>query len=322
MEQKASPKNLTSNKNASENGASTNEVVSLRPMPEGGTEGAPTTNAFAIFNTNGNLTNYSENFKDYFPSIANFIEVGAKYQVLIQELVLREGADFSVTQRDEWSQRLYAHRQGELSTLDLTGLGKLRISSTRSELQDGTLIFSFDNSAALPTTLNEIMHLNRQVLSAIDDINEGFVLYDPNGKMIYCNARHRELYPEVAHLLVPGSDRFEVLEVYWEKVGRIASKFAHGTRKNNRSNIPRGDIERQLPNGRWLKISEKPTHGGGLVAVRTDITELKENQTTLFSVNERLLEQTKALEIASLTAQECSATITLAGCDNHLGRWI
>ena len=266
----------------------------------------PSGNAFAIFGSDGRLTNYSDNFKIHFKSIADFIKLGVSYQTLTHELVERAGAHLDKISRKEWTQRLNAHMQGETSTLDFSGLGALRILSNRVSLQDGSALFNFDNSLVLPSTLNEILVLSRQVLTAIDDIDLGFILYDDKGRMIYCNTRHRELYPEVAHLMVPGVDRRDVLEAYWDKVGNVVSKLDKGTRKNDHSNSARGTNERQLPNGRWLQISEKPTQGDGIVAVRTEITDLKAHQTALFNANKRLIAQADELESASIAALQAT----------------
>ncbi|MEH6631157.1 MAG: ATP-binding protein [Halopseudomonas aestusnigri] len=266
----------------------------------------PSGNAFAIFDSDGSLTNYSDNFNTYFKSITDFIKLGVSYQTLTHELVERDGAYLDEVSRKEWTQRLNAHMQGETPTIDFSGLGALRILSNRIPLQDGGALFNFDNSLVLPSTLSEILVLSRQVLAAIDDIDLGFILYDDKGRMIYCNTRHRELYPEIAHLMVPGVDRREVLEAYWDKVGNVVSKIDKGTRKNNHSNTARGTKERQLPNGRWLQINEKPTQGNGIVAIRTEITDLKAHQSALYNANERLIAQAEELESASIAARQAT----------------
>jgi PAS domain-containing protein len=40
---------------------------------------------------------------------------------------------------------------------------------------------------------------------AMDAIDEAFVLYDPDDRLVFCNEKYRQIYTDVAELLVPGT---------------------------------------------------------------------------------------------------------------------
>ena len=42
------------------------------------------------------------------------------------------------------------------------------------------------------------------VTSPIESISEGFVLYDPQDRLVLSNSKFRELYPKIADVVVPG----------------------------------------------------------------------------------------------------------------------
>ena len=46
--------------------------------------------------------------------------------------------------------------------------------------------------------------------TAIDALEDGFVLYDSNDRLVICNERYRDIYRDSADLIVPGA-RFEDL---------------------------------------------------------------------------------------------------------------
>ncbi|MCP5910033.1 PAS-domain containing protein, partial [Klebsiella pneumoniae] len=51
-----------------------------------------------------------------------------------------------------------------------------------------------------------------------------------------------------------------------------------------------GGIERLLPDGRWVLMTERLTADGGIVGIRTDVTELKTALADLAQANARATE--------------------------------
>jgi len=127
-----------------------------------------------------------------------------------------------------------------------------------------------------------------QLADAIEALPDGFVLYDCDDRLVACNRRYRELYdyppPEIdivgmtyeeivrqavaAGLFAPSQGDIDVETFIAGQVGR--HRAATGE-----------PVELALANGRWLRISERRTADGGIVGVRTDITELKLKQQEL-----------------------------------------
>jgi signal transduction histidine kinase len=115
--------------------------------------------------------------------------------------------------------------------------------------------------------------------AAIDALPEGVVFLDPEGRYILWNQRYAEIYHRSADLFAPGRKLVDTLVVgvargdYPEAVGReeewIAERLGLMDRPGQRH-------EQRLSDGRWILIEERLTTDGGLIGVRIDITELKE----------------------------------------------
>ena len=56
-----------------------------------------------------------------------------------------------------------------------------------------------------------------QVIAAIDHLEPGVVLYGPDDRVVFCNRRFREIYAEVADLLVPGTSYAEIARAYFRR---------------------------------------------------------------------------------------------------------
>ena len=113
--------------------------------------------------------------------------------------------------------------------------------------------------------------------AAIDTIDEAFVLYDPDDRMVFCNDKYREIYPRMSHLMVVGA-RFEDIvrfgaEVgeYAQAVGRVDEWMAERMAAHRSGNSV---LVQKLDTGRTLRIVERKLPDGHIVGFRIDITEL------------------------------------------------
>jgi hemerythrin-like metal-binding protein len=112
--------------------------------------------------------------------------------------------------------------------------------------------------------------------SAIDVINEAFVIYDPEDRLLYCNDKYRQVYPSVADLMQPGV-RFEEIVRTWAERGALEvsdgdiEKWVSERMARHRS----GQAQIQHTDGdRWAHIVERVTPSGYNVGFRVDITDL------------------------------------------------
>jgi signal transduction histidine kinase len=120
--------------------------------------------------------------------------------------------------------------------------------------------------------------------AAIDALPEGVVFLDPEGRYILWNQRYAEIYHRSADLFAPGRKLADTLRIgvargdYPEAVGREQEWIAE--RLDLMAN-PGQRHEQRLSDGRWILIEERRTADGGLIGLRIDITELKEQANRL-----------------------------------------
>jgi signal transduction histidine kinase/HAMP domain-containing protein len=132
----------------------------------------------------------------------------------------------------------------------------------------------------------------RMIETSLRTISDGFVLYDPDDRLVLCNSKFRELYPGISDLIVPGITFSAILRAVVDRKlidlgGRTADEWIAERVRQHAD--PRGFPEYQY-NGTWVRISERRTPDGSTVSVFTDITELKQRQAEL----QRAMEQADA----------------------------
>ncbi|CAK0771151.1 two-component system, sensor histidine kinase and response regulator [Azospirillaceae bacterium] len=114
---------------------------------------------------------------------------------------------------------------------------------------------------------------------AIESISEGFALFDAEDRLVMCNQKNRQLYADCADVMVTGARFEDILRRGIERgqfpdaVGREEAWLIErmAKRRGGRNAV----FEERLKDGTWLRVSDRPTRDGGLVGIRTDVTEQK-----------------------------------------------
>jgi len=144
------------------------------------------------------------------------------------------------------------------------------------------------------SNLKEIRETRRRLSEAIESISEAFSLYDNEDRLVACNSKYRMLfYPDAADESIVGmtfetlirraAERGDIIDVQ----GRIEEWMEERLARHRN---PSSAFLQRRSEGRWFIVSERKTDDGGIVAVYSDVTELKHREEEL-SVKTNALEQ-------------------------------
>lgn len=135
--------------------------------------------------------------------------------------------------------------------------------------------------------------------TAIENINESFVLWDSAQRLIMCNSKYQQDNGLSDRDVMPGVTRAALEE-------RMLA-FASERRLAHTSGLQGGaTFERQLADGRWLQVNELKTRDGGIVSVGSDITQIKLHQEKLVDSERRLMATIHDLSLARRAEEERS----------------
>ena len=118
----------------------------------------------------------------------------------------------------------------------------------------------------------------RTLRGAIEALGEGFVLYDDQDRLVYCNDRYRELYPMQVGAMQVGATFESIVRVglargeYPLALGREEEWLAERMATHRQAAL---DSVQHLVSGQVLRIIERVTPDGYRVGFRIDITELE-----------------------------------------------
>ncbi|SRR5579875_806174 len=146
---------------------------------------------------------------------------------------------------------------------------------------------------------------HRRFMEAIEIVPASLMLCDRDDRIVFCNSATQRYFPTASHLLVPGTKYEELLRAhvasgYVRGVGADIEAWIAERMKQHRSGNT--NIVREYQDGRWAHIVERRTSDGGLISVRTDITELKKHERELEAMSETLRKSQEHLKQAQRTS--------------------
>ncbi len=121
-----------------------------------------------------------------------------------------------------------------------------------------------------------------QLNDAIENISEGFVLFDADGRLVICNNRYKEFYGYADEDAPPG--------VHTRELGRLDLERGTVIHQGEPSEyLDRRASDHQIQDtfiihmkdGRILETRDRKTTSGGIVSIQQDITEQKRTEETL-----------------------------------------
>ncbi len=122
----------------------------------------------------------------------------------------------------------------------------------------------------------------RQLLDALESINDAFAVYDREDRLVVWNSKYAESYPKSGRLIRK--------QMPFDALQRAAIRLGDYPDRNNRENgrmvqhqHGQQQSEERLSDGRWLRISEYRTSEGGIAVLRSDITASKRHEALLTS---------------------------------------
>ncbi len=113
---------------------------------------------------------------------------------------------------------------------------------------------------------------------ATESISEGFVIFDPEDRIVMANEAFRKLYSEVADHVQPGVSFEEFVQaaiergVYPDAKGKESEWLDTRLEEHQAS---AGSVVHKLANGRWVMVTERRMSNGGIAGLRMDISALK-----------------------------------------------
>lgn len=250
-------------------------TVTVDSLPEG----------FLYFDAQDRLVLVNNRIADIYPLVADVFVPGVSY-----ETCMRTGLDRGQwgpddgQNKEEWIQKRLAHHYDPKGTVEFNLPDGRCIRVEEKKTPQGGIV-------GLRTDITELKKAEELLKMVIDSMPEGFAYYDAGDRLALFNSSLAKTYPLITDMYVLGTSFEEILRkgVEREQYGPIDGQDIEDWIQERLAyhRDPKGAVEYDLPDGRCIRVEEKKTPEGGIVGVRTDITDLKKIERQLLKSEER-----------------------------------
>lgn len=265
--------------------------VRLRDAIEALSEG------FILYDADERVVMANQRFHDMNAPYADLITPGTHTRVLLEAAV----ASGHIVNAEGWLQDYEdefargeggSHRAFEFRIVDGT-----RVRSLRRPTRDGGFVITWLDVTDQKLANEELARANDRLRDAIDSIDEGFALFDPDDRLVMWNRKYYELNAYIAEAVKEGAAFSDILRASMNSsllddsaVARVRQEIAKGDFRS------RSHEEFQLEDGKWYSVTRSPTSEGGFVVTRLDITRQKQAAEELERLNHRIEDAIESLD--------------------------
>jgi PAS domain S-box-containing protein len=234
------------------------------------------------------------------PAAYEIAHRGLPFAEFLRARVARGGIPEAVGREGEFLRARIAWHCGsapEPYVLELAGDRWLQL--VRSRTRGGFVVEIISDVTELKRREAAHARAESRLVDAIEALRDGFTLWDADDRLVLWNTAAQRSDAEVYGPLYRGMHYADMMR---ERItsGRIldaAGREGHYLAERvaaRRAAVPMPVLQ-QLSSGQWLRISYHRTREGGLVAIRSDVTELKQREVQLKRAESRLVDAIEAL---------------------------
>jgi PAS domain S-box-containing protein len=251
---------------------------------------------FALFDHDDRYVLTNTKYREMYPDMADMFAPGTPYEAMVRVGIAR-GKWVVDGDPEEFARRIVAwHHACDRPMERQLGNGRW-VRATEQRTSDGGIVALRTDITELKQTEETLRAAQQRLIDAIESVSEGFVLFDRDDRYVLTNTKYREMLPGMADVLVPGTFYETVLRVGIERGVFAANgdpeEWIRRTLAWHRA--AEEPLERRRPDGGWTLLTERRTRDGGIVGIRTDITEVKHTEEALRAAQQQLTDAIESI---------------------------
>ncbi len=277
---------------------------------------------FALFDADDRLVMCNGVYRRYFDRVSEMVTTGTRFVDFMRN-ALERGMFPLVGEVDDveaWLEKVLERRAERRGTREQFIDGDIWLQISDHRTAEGGTVSTYTNVTELKNRQRQQQELidqlqvanteaegaRTQLFDAIEAIGDGFALFDGEDRLVMSNGVYKEYFSEVGDKVTPGTAWKDFFRAGIERgVFEIEAESADAELERTQAIRQSGrSLVRQFRGERWLQISHHPTVDGGLVAIYSDITELKQRETQLGELVDNLAQaRDQAMEATRTKSQ-------------------
>ncbi|MET0605564.1 MAG: PAS-domain containing protein, partial [Beijerinckiaceae bacterium] len=239
---------------------------------------------FAIYDENDRLLIWNERYEEFTRDLDGFRKAGAHFADMLKGALAAGQINEAKGREEEWLAHRLAHHANPTYRLVRAIDDNRWVHVEKQRTKANHVVSVFTDITDLKKSEEAVREATARLQDAIENLGSGFVLCDPDTRLIVWNTRLMELLPGLDDELKPGARFGDVLRTAIDRgilvnTDMKSEEWIADRRLGRRSGVTDSTVETSA--GRWMRMTRQSTANGNTVAIFIDITELKHREIEL-----------------------------------------
>ena len=240
---------------------------------------------FIVFGPDDRVVLFNRHYLEIFPNLRPVLRVGASIDELGEAAAAAVLPHGSEAERMAWrARRRLQPRTGDGQPVELVLADGRVIEMLESRTPDGGFVGVYRDVTEGRRAQRDLAQAKLTLDRALNAIDEGFLLFDRDDRLVTWNQHYAVLFPHLEPALRTGVPLVELQTLSARHLlpdgnPEIWARWIADRRRHHRGGG--APLEIVQPDGRVIEIAEAPTPEGGFVAVYRDVTETRRAQREL-----------------------------------------
>lgn len=248
---------------------------------------------FALYSPDLKLITCNSAFAKLVPQVAEWRTPGLSLEASLQAVAARGGfKGLDETSGPKYVERWLRYMRDPDRPVELRIAKDRWVQLEARKTADGNTVVLFSDLSALKQRERELAQAQLRLTEAIDNQSGGFALYDASLRLITCNTAFANIAPHVPEWTRPGAELTDILTALAKRGGfpglERVSVDDYVNYWLDYMAKPDRPIQLYLGKDRWFQVEGRKTPAGNTVVLFNDLSKLKQRETELATVQERL----------------------------------
>ncbi len=239
---------------------------------------------FIVYGPDDRVVLFNSHYVEIFPHLRSVLRPGVSIEDIYRVAVDAVMPNGTPAERAAWRAQRHARHHGDGQPFEQVLADGRVIETLESRTPDGGFVGVYRDVTEGRRAQRDLAQAKQTLDRALNAIDEGFLLFDRDDRLVTWNQHFAVLFPHLRPVLRVGAPLDDIHTLSARHQMPDASPEAQARWIEERRRHHRGGgapLEIQQPDGNVVEIAEAPTPEGGFVAVYRDVTETRRAQREL-----------------------------------------